>query len=278
MLRADDGQSSQRRRWARTVGALLLPALLAILVTVPAAAAPAVTMGATAGPGGGSVDASGAGFAANDAIMIVWDGKNILGESRVDAAGKFKIAFRIPADVAPGKHEIRYIAYTPPAKPDCKSTYVAVKFSVKMGGPTATPQVGPAVPTFTPCGNGTPTPTATPTSTSETPTATATATTPTGTATATATATTPTSTVTTTGTATPTMTATRTSTPYYTPTYTPTVKPTATKVQFPGTGTGGYLDDGDGKSGYTTSLIVGVALLSIGVASTGFTIARKRMG
>jgi hypothetical protein len=271
--------------WVRIAGAMLFPALLTIMLALPASAAPAVTMGATTGPGGGSVDAKGSGFAANDSVMIVWDGRVILGDARVDAAGKFEIAFRIPADATPGKHEIRYIAYTLPAKPNCNSAYVAVTFTVKMGGPTATPQVGTAVPTFTPCGPGTATPTTTTTATPGTPTMTATATTPTSTATATATVPT-TATATATGTsttptatATSSVTATKTNTPVFTSTSTATVKPaaTATKVQFPGTGSGGSLGDGDGDAGYTTSLIAGIALLSIGVASAGFTIARRRV-
>jgi hypothetical protein len=288
MVRAN--QSAQGFGWARVARVaigLLIPALLAVMLAVPASAAPAVTMGATAGPGGGSVSASGTGFKANDFIQVLWNGRVVLANSRVDAAGKFDVAFKIPAEAAPGSYEIRYIAYTPPAQPTCSSPYVAVTFTVKPGGMTPTPLVGTAVPTVTPCvtptatstSTSTSTATATTTSTPNTPTVTATSTTPTSTVTTTATVTntaTVTTTATKTATTTVTTTVTKTATKTNTPVFTSTPKPTATKVNFPGTGTG-FIDNDGGSSGYVASLVVSIAMLSIGVVSAGFTVARRRI-
>ena len=282
-------------------------AMMGVMLVFPVAAAPAVTMGGTAGPNGGSVSASGSGFAANDFIQVRWDGRVILANARVDASGKFEIAFRIPADAAPGAHDIRYVVYTPPAQPTCSSSFVSVRFTVKSGGPTPTPSMGTPMPTVAPCSTVTvtPTSTATVTATSTVPvTATTTAVTQTPTVTATVTATTPTSTATVTATTTTTTTTTATligtTTSTATKTATSTVTRTATKtatssvtviatktnippvaksptrVNFPGTGTGGFIDDGDGTSGYTASLVVGLAMLSIGIVSAGFTAARRR--
>lgn len=252
--------------------AMVAVLLAGLLIAAPrSSAAESVTLDPSQGPAGTVVSVAGMGWAPGWSVHVQWDDGSILLTVVVDSSGRFGGTFVVPTGAMAGAHQVRFLAFVPPFSASCVGTRVVTVFTV-----------GAAV---------TSTATATTTETS-TATATATATetaTSTGTVTATATVTeTVTSTATTTTTATstatgtvgmtPTVCVTPTSTATASVTNTPTRTPTRTptKVTFPGSGSGGLLEQESDESSRAASLIVGAGVLAAAVGVTGFMVMRRR--
>ena len=273
------------------LGTLAAVLLLSMALLAPdGATAQSVSIEPGAAPAGSSVTASGSGWATGVSVRVEWADGTVLTDVEVDATGNFNTELVIPATATPGDYDLRFIAYVLPYVAGCTIVVVEVTFTVLPAGVTATP--GTATATFTPVATGTVNPTAiatqcaTATSTTETPTGTTE--TPTGTTTVVATQTTVPATTTTvpptvttvpaTATFTPTATATRTSTATATRTPAATATRTPTRVGFPGTGSAGLLDQGDGGTRADGApVIIAVVVLGAGLTSAGVIMMRRRL-
>lgn len=160
-------------RHATAFGAGLSLAMLAtLLLSAPVAAAAVLSVEPPSGMPGEMLVAKGAGYPANQAIGLQWDGGFLPEIGSSDRYGDFAIPFAIPTSAAPGGHQVR--ACVPRVCSLAPPFTVAV---LAMPGPTVTPNptVAPTPPTPTPGATSTSTAThsATPTETpSPTPAAT----------------------------------------------------------------------------------------------------------
>ena len=89
--------------------AVVLPLLVAFLVSTPALAAPVITLSPTSGAVGTKVTMTGINFASyvGDSISVFFDGEEIANSPMiVPQTGNFIVDFNIPGDAAPGRHSI----------------------------------------------------------------------------------------------------------------------------------------------------------------------------